>query len=498
MKRLICIYIFFFTFSAGFAQETQRAEMQARQLSDDYQVVTMGKYGAIVFDFEDKLLSSTTPISFTGYDHDLNETWQKQVDLVKSSYTFRGSDVDEERLYLLFSRFNSPLYYVVEVNAATQQINVHEVYSLKKLSFTDFKVLEGKIFLTGEGKRVPVLLHMNLEEKGAKKVNVLPTSFNKKTEVDNLEKDTVNQVVNLTATYWKGRNSHLVLHSFYPDGEPAQEPIQLEDRDKNLLTAKRFITGFQQSMIIGTFSNNRSELADGLFVAGHNGYDLSYIKYHSFAELENFLSYLSDRKQENLKEKQKRKKDKGKDLNMNYRLLIHDLIHRADGQFTMVAEAYYPVYRSERRRFYSGYGYYTDWVRVFAGYRYTHAMVAGFSEEGDLLWDHSFELEYELYPRLQPLVKVGFRDKGELKLSYSYEGEIHSKLVRGSEILESEALAQIGTDYQGDRVKRSTRDKLEYWYDNYFLAYGFQKIKNQGEAEVKSKRNVFYLNKVPF
>jgi len=498
MKQLTFIFIFLFTVAGVFAQEGGRAEIRARQLSDDYQVVPMGKYGVIVFDFDDKLFSTTTPISFTGYDHDLHEVWHKQVELVKSSYEYRGSDVDGERLYLLFSRFNSPLYYVVEVNAANEQINVHEVYSLKKLSFTDFKVLEGMVFLTGEVKRVPVLLHMDLAKKGTQKVKILPTSFTKRTEVDNLEKDTVNQVVNLTATYWKGRNSHLVLHSFYPDGEPAQEPIQVEDREKNLLTAKRFVTGFRQSLIIGTYSNNRAELADGLFVAGHNGHDLSYMKFHSFAELENFLGYLSARKQENLKEKQARKKSKGKDLNLNYRLLFHDLIHRADGQFTMVAEAYYPVYRSERRRFYAGYGYYTQWVQVFAGYRYTHAMVAGFSPEGDLLWDHSFELEYELYPRLQPLVKVGFKRDGEVKLSYSYEGEIHSKLVRGNEVLESEALAQIGTFQVGDRVKRSTSDILEYWYDNYFLAYGFQKIKNQGEAEVKNKRNVFYLNKVPF
>ena len=498
MKQLTFIFIFLSFVGSTFAQDTGRAEISARQLSADYQVVPMGQYGVIVFDFENKLLSATTPISFTGYDKQLNEIWSKQLAIVKSSYQYRGSDVDQERLYLLFSRFNSPLYYVIEVNAATQEINVHEAYSLKKLNYTDFKVMEGKIFLTGEVKRVPVLLHMNLAEKGSQKVKVLPTSFNKRTKVDNLEKDTVNQVINLTATYWKGKNSKLVLHSFYPDGQPAQEGIQVEDREKNLLTAKRFVTGFRQSLIIGTYSNNRNELADGLYVAGHNGQDLSYIKYHPFAELENFLAYLSERKQGNLKEKQERKKRKGKDLNLNYRLLIHDLIHRADGQFTMVAEAYYPVYRSEQKRFYSGYGYSTEWVQVFAGYRHTHAMVAGFSPEGDLLWDHSFELEYELYPRLQPLVKVGFKEDGEIKISYSNEGEIHSKLIRGAEVLESEALAQIGSDYEGDRVKRSTRDKLEYWYDNYFLAYGFQKIKNQGEAEVKNKRNVFYLNKVPF
>ena len=39
---------------------------------------------------------------------------------------------------------------------------------------------------------------------------------------------------------------------------------------------------------------------------------------------------------------------------------------------------------------------------------------------------------------------------------------------------------------------------MDYWYGNYFLAFGYQKIKNtEGKAE-KKRRRVYFLNKVGF
>ena len=40
-----------------------------------------------------------------------------------------------------------------------------------------------------------------------------------------------------------------------------------------------------------------------------------------------------------------------------------------------------------------------------------------------------------------------------------------------------------------------TTSGAEYWYDNYFLIYGSQSLKNQ---EDKSRRKVFFVNKVLF
>jgi regulation of enolase protein 1 (concanavalin A-like superfamily) len=48
---------------------------------------------------------------------------------------------------------------------------------------------------------------------------------------------------------------------------------------------------------------------------------------------------------------------------------------------------------------------------------------------------------------------------------------------------------------EGDKVKLTTSDNIDFWYNNYFIASGYQKISNDQEG---GKRNVFYLNKVSF
>lgn len=53
----------------------------------------------------------------------------------------------------------------------------------------------------------------------------------------------------------------------------------------------------------------------------------------------------------------------------------------------------------------------------------------------------------------------------------------------------------MDTQVEGDVVKRTTSDHIDYWFDNYFLASGIQRINNDSE---NLRRNVFYLNKVSF
>jgi hypothetical protein len=39
---------------------------------------------------------------------------------------------------------------------------------------------------------------------------------------------------------------------------------------------------------------------------------------------------------------------------------------------------------------------------------------------------------------------------------------------------------------------------IEYWYGNYFIAYGYQSLEGKDEKGKKQKRTVFYLNKVSY
>ena len=53
---------------------------------------------------------------------------------------------------------------------------------------------------------------------------------------------------------------------------------------------------------------------------------------------------------------------------------------------------------------------------------------------------------------------------------------------------------QIETENEGDKVRRTVKSNLNYWYGPYFIANGYQSISNDEEG----RRSVFYLNKIEF
>ena len=65
------------------------------------------------------------------------------------------------------------------------------------------------------------------------------------------------------------------------------------------------------------------------------------------------------------------------------------------------------------------------------------------------------------------------------------------KVINKNEVVDYKESVEIDA---GKKVKANYNSDLEYWYDNYFISYGYQKVK-----EIDSnKKNVFYFNKIAF
>ncbi len=136
--------------------------------------------------------------------------------------------------------------------------------------------------------------------------------------------------------------------------------------------------------------------------------------------------------------------------------------------------------------------------QVFDGFQYTHAFLASFDKQGNLEWDNSFELDDVKLMRLKEVVKLNLEEEqNQIALRFQEENLL-SQIIEGGKISVSKQEQLIETAYETDRVTRNLDSDLAYWFDNYFIAWGYQRIKNStGESE-KSKRNVFFFNKVPF
>ena len=89
--------------------------------------------------------------------------------------------------------------------------------------------------------------------------------------------------------------------------------------------------------------------------------------------------------------------------------------------------------------------------------------------------------------------------QNSLELVYSSREEIVSKTIGfEGEVISEEKTEIIDTGYTGDKSKDAST-QIEYWYDDYFLVYGNQKIKNKSNLdEVEKKRKVYFISTVQF
>jgi hypothetical protein len=285
-------------------------------------------------------------------------------------------------------------------------------------------------------------------------------------------------------------------------------------KNKNELLTGRFmnLSGASDKLLIGTYSvpvENKSfgekvsralgktayiPNANGMYIAKFSGDEQEYIQYYPFSKFESFWKKIKSTQTSGSNKNNKKKKDV-KESKVNYQLLVHNVIEK-NNEYVMVAEAYYPEYHTEYYTTTDANGRVVTQSRtVFDGYRYTHAIVAGFNKDGEKIWDNSFEIWDILTYNLKERVRVLF-EGDNIVLAYSNGGAIMSKVISGNQIVDRKQVTKIETAYSDDKVRSNWGSDMEFWYDNFFLTWGYQRIKSS-EAN-KKKRNVFYFNKIAF
>ena len=160
------------------------------------------------------------------------------------------------------------------------------------------------------------------------------------------------------------------------------------------------------------------------------------------------------------------------------------------------AEAYRPYYRTETRMDYDFYGRpYPYTYNVFSGYDFYDVIVAAISPDGKLLWNNDFPIEDVLSYSIKENTVV-FEDDNFITMAYVNNGDVISQTIQGPVDIDRSKM-KIGTNFPQDRISQDENNRIVNWYDNYFLIYGYQKLKNRTLGE-QSTRVVFFANKITY
>jgi len=426
------------------------------------------------------------------YDTTLLKVWENTYK-VDELFAPVQAYLDTNYYYVLLNQSESKKFKIFRLDINTGDHEWMDGNALTYIYVTEFSVLGNTAFIGGVVNYRPVVLTYSFFDK---RTRVLPALYEPRTELNHIQIDRYQRTSNVLIYSQSRKGGRLSIRSFDYSGKLIQNVTLESPKEKGLVTGRITSLNAKEKLIMGHYAYKNLPYSQGLFMAKLNGDKQEYIKYFQFNDFQNFFTFMKPRRQERIKEKIVKMRSKGKEMMLHYRLLMHDIIETPD-QYVLVAEAYYPQYRS-------GAGFqpmgiwsrnYSD--RVFDGYHYTHAVICGFDKKsGNLLWDNSFEIQDVVNYDLREMVEVAF-DKDMIILAYPEDGEIHTKVIRGNDVLKEKEKFKIATNFEEDKVIDSEDVNMYYWYKRYFISWGTQEIQGPLNAGI-GKRKVFYLNKITY
>ena len=247
--------------------------------------------------------------------------------------------------------------------------------------------------------------------------------------------------------------------------------------------------------------NNNPVTAKGLFFASLDDTDqeekFRLYPFHTFRHLMRATT------RRLAQTRQSSSRQRGEQTQPSFNILLHDAPYQQNDLVIIAGETYFPEYEYDQRvqHFYMPYAYYGyhpgfydrggRWV--FKGFRYEYAIIAAFDPTGNLVWENSFEASDILDRQLMKRINLLPYDD-EVVMVYAHEGRVWYRVIRAEEVLVDRDSMPIELPDPGDRAREHHAMNMAPWYDNFFVVWGRQMIRNTDGHS----RTVFYCNKIAF
>ncbi|MFO7722443.1 MAG: hypothetical protein R6V49_04380 [Bacteroidales bacterium] len=496
MKRIIVLALLFCTLASG-AQVNQelRREFPVSDDFENFNVALFGAKGMMIFGGDKVSRLGKTSWKFLKTDQNLESLDSLNIEL-PGQLGLNYFEVDGDNLVLLFVSFKSRTYRLSILDFNTMKFNNFNGNLPRKLYLWEYGIGGNTLFLRYYQKKAFGLMTINLKTGASKQVPIKVTA-GKKPWCENMVVDKESGEAFVYMNYYlKAKKTGTQAFVFDETGKRIETFTLAGMNDHNLTSITSTKMGPDHYVFMGTYSKTSSVTAEGFFISELIEGDRKFIKYYNFMNLENFTDYLPKKRQDKIAKKKEKSAARGKDLSYNFYMVSHPLLSVED-RYYFLGEFFYPTYRTETYQTYVNGRWVTQTRVVFDGYQYTHAVMASFDKEGEMVWDNCFEMWLDYKPMTRRMfVTATINLEGRIDLLFSSRKDIINKTFS----LEGEKLREISrsgidTGREDDKIKRSL-SMMNYWYDGHFIAYGMQLIKDKGKSDGKKRRNVFFVNKI--
>jgi hypothetical protein len=495
----------------GMAQQKNpvRLELNAKMTEDSYQLIPCGEEGVVIFYEEDEVQDNGKKYwHFALFDTSLQESWMMVAELQKGM-SFYEEALIGNMLYLFFAdvegrKANEADYQILKVRLSDGDTSVFSGNYQEKSEPSAFKVIGENVWIgLAHRKASTLLVVLNPRTGESKQVEIDIPNQN---IISGIFPDSLHQQVHLVIQNFTSKlQSGLYYQTYTMEGELISSAEIRPGLSEHYLNEAEIMFRNHDKFFLGTYNTDRGKVpfegeeglpfAAGFYIAKVSGNEQEFINFYNFLEFENLFNSLSGRDIMRVRKKAEKQKSPEQEYSLNYNLLLHSVIDYR-GSFIMLAEAFYPEYRTVTNMYYDYYGrLMPQTYTVFDGYKYFNGIIAAFDREGKLLWDNDIEIWNVLTFNLDKYLNF-FVNDSELALFYTWEGKINYKIIDIATQLADADQVILDLKYRKDKVLLETGSRIIHWYDRYFIACGYQEIKNN--SLVNNKRTVFYINKVAF
>jgi hypothetical protein len=505
LRVAIYIYIFLITMvvkaqmdiqaaSGGYLVNTAQFILPIPNEVQDVHVIYAAKNGIVLWvNNFNKFGDAQSAGSLIHLDTALTVYWEKPF-LVPLGYTLLGWDHSVDQVQLLFSRkqYEKELFSVFKIDLNTGSSKEQKLSTVFPIEVTHFEALNDFILLGGTTNHKPVVVTFNKSNNP----QVVPGIYGNENEIVNISIDDLSGIFSvIMAEKNRTKNLGLTIYGYSRENQQLFKNKGVATRGRNLLNGTVIAPLENSRYLAGSFSNNGTRMSKGLFISKFTGDQLSFLKYYEFAYFEHFFEFMGLGQMQKLKERIKRKTEEGKKINLNYRVIIHEMIQNKE-QLILSGEVYYPQHTDVQTFIPSSN---TDHIPYSnSGFNSTHAFAVAFDEEGNMLWDHSFPMQDMFFMSLEK--KAEFLSvSNRIEVYTLNKNMIRARIFKGQEIVEHELeiLVSLGVDSDKWMWKNPEIESVVSWYDQFILALGRQKILSSSNMN-SSLKEIFYLNKIHY
>lgn len=507
MKKIVnFLVIAIFSFGNVFGQEVEKVARFETELNDGLEEVHVFKHNSgnlMVLRKSEYSTHGEESYIFSKYNSRLTAENSVEFQISKKYFLFAKNENGNLLHTIFIKSFSDPTFILYTYDILTNKLTKLECELPDNFKFmrasmiansnSQTQILGNKILIHGKINKVATILLFDLktgkyesttiEREGVKSKKIFIASF--------IQLPGTNEFACLVV-----QRKSIFSTSFeefvyiYNDKLELQNSVDIKEVSQySLLTMTGAKVGTNKYIFSGSYTAKM--IPQGIYIMNVNGSKIEKFKFVGYGTMPNFYEHYNSRFAAKMAKKREKLESKGKELVILNFITIHPLIIINENEFVILGELYTPMYHTET----TGSGNNTRTVKVFDGNQYTHAICIKFNKNGDILWDKVLDLSPSIWPLFQKeFITAKVKDN-----TISFFQPLNKKVgittldFNGKTV--SETIFTMPKIENGmDEVKMDF-NTIEYWYDNFFIQVGTQRLKQENSGLFGKRRSVYYMNK---